>query len=330
MDPLTHTLTGLALSRAGLNRYSTHATPVLLLAANAADIDIVALLFGSAPYLHDHRGITHAFVAIPAMALLPVLVVRLFARRPFAWRACYLVSLAGAATHPLLDWTNAYGIRFLLPFSSHWYRLDIASLTDYWILGVLVLAALAPLFTRLVSSEIGARPGTGRGWAVAALCFIMVFAFGRYLLHERAAATLDSRIYGGLDPLRVAALPRPANPFRWRGLVETSAFYSILDVNLLGEFDPGDGRLLYTPEIGPPEAAAMAAARRTEAFRVFLDFAKYPYWSFTPLEGNSMRVEVSDLRFGFAATAVVDSSGRVAESGFSYRRPMPASREPSR
>jgi inner membrane protein len=319
MDPLTHTLTGLALSRAGLNRYSVHATPVLLLAANAADIDIVAALFGSTSYLHYHRHITHAFVAIPVMALLPVLLVRLFARKPFDWRACYLVSLAGAATHPLLDWTNAYGIRFLLPFSSHWYRLDIASLTDFWILGALVVAALAPAFARLVSSEIGARPGSGRGWAVAALCFMVVFAFGRYLLHERAVATLDSRIYGGLDPLRVAALPTPANPFRWRGLVETSAFYSILNVNLLGEFDPGAGRLLYRPEIGPPEAAAMAAARRTEAFRVFLNFAQYPYWSFTPLENHGMRVEVTDLRFGFAATAIMDRSGRVVESGFSYR-----------
>src|ERR1043165_1620564 len=40
MDPLTHTATGLFLSRAGLNRWTPLATPILLLAANAPDIDI--------------------------------------------------------------------------------------------------------------------------------------------------------------------------------------------------------------------------------------------------------------------------------------------------
>lgn len=328
MDPITHTLTGLALGRAGLNRLSVHAMPVLLLAANAADIDLVTAPGGAVSYLHYHRHVTHAFLALPLLALLPVLLVRLFARKPFDWKWCYVVSLAGVASHPLLDWMNVYGIRLLLPFSSHWYRLDIASLPDVWMLGVLLAAALAPLFARLVGSEIGARSGTGRGWALMALCFLVLYPFGRYLLHERAVAVLDARVYGGMQPLQVAALPGPANPFRWRGLVETEAFYAILDVNLLGDFDPAAGRLLYKPEPTPLEAAAMAAARRTEAFRVFLDFSQCPYWSFTPLDHpeNGIRVEASDLRFGdpsrraFVAHAVVDQTGRVLDSGFSYRK----------
>jgi len=35
MDPLTHTATGLFLSRIGLKRWTPLATPILLLAANA-------------------------------------------------------------------------------------------------------------------------------------------------------------------------------------------------------------------------------------------------------------------------------------------------------
>jgi inner membrane protein len=355
MDPLTHTLTGLALSRAGLKRLSVYATPLLLLAANAPDIDILTAPGGSVSYLHYHRHITHAFLTMPLMALLPVLVVRLFAgvstqtakrglarisqllrnsafapesaphctRRPFDWKWAYLVSLAGVASHPLLDWMNAYGIRLFLPFSSHWYSLDISSLTDFWILSVLLVAALVPLFSRLVSSEIGARPSSGRGWAIAALCFLVLYPCGRYLLRERAVAVLDARLYGGAAPLRVAAFPTPANPFRWRGLVETDAFYSILDVNLLGEFDPASGRLLYKPEPYPQADAAKQAAGRTEAFRVFLDFSQYPFWQFRPLD-NGMEVQVSDLRFGspphpgFVARATVDQAGRVVDSGFSY------------
>jgi inner membrane protein len=326
MDPLTHTLTGLALSRAGLKRLSIYATPILLLAVNAPDIDIVTFPAGAATYLHYHRYITHAFLAIPFLALLPVLVVRLFARKPFDWKWAYAVSVLGVASHPLLDWMNAYGIRFLLPFSSKWYRLEIVTLGDLWIWAVLLLAALAPALARLVNTEIGAKPGSGRGFAIAALCFMLVYPFCRYLLHERAVAVLDSRMYEGHAPARIAALPGSANPFHWTGLVDTGEFYSILDVNLMGEFDPSAGRILYKPQPGPREASAAAAARQTEAFRVFLDFSQYPYWQFTPVESpeDGIRVDVMDLRFGapphprFVATAIVDRTGRVIESGFRY------------
>jgi inner membrane protein len=327
MDPLTHTLTGLALSRAGLNRRSAYATPILLLAANAPDIDILAWIAGPAAYLHYHRHLTHAFVAIPFLALLPVLVVRLFARKPFDWKWAYLVSLVGVATHPLLDWMNAYGVRCWLPFSGEWLRGDLASLGDIWILTALLLAALAPALAKLVSSEIGARPSSGRGWAIFALCFLPVFVGARYVLHERALAVLDARLYGGQAPLRVAAFPTPFNPFYWKGLIETGPFYALYDLNLLGEFDPAAGKTLYKPELGPAEAAAVEAARRTPAFQAFLDFSKYPLWRFTAQEAPqpAIRVEVMDLRFGapphprFVASALVLPSGRVEQSGFQYQ-----------
>jgi inner membrane protein len=326
MDPLTHTLTGLALSRAGLNRRTAHATPLLLLAANAPDIDILAYAAGQASYLHYHRHLTHALVAIPFLALLPVLVVRLASRKPLDWKWAYLVSLLGVATHPLLDWTNVYGVRWFLPFSSEWVRADIFSLVDIWIWVVLLLAALAPALARLVSSEIGARPGSGRGWAIFALSFMALYGGGRYLLHERALAVLDARMYDGLTPLRVAAMPDMVNPFRWRGLVETEPFYSIYDLNLLREFDPAEGRILYKTEPGPAETAAANTARRTQAFEVFLDFSKYPLWRFSEASGTepAMRVEVMDLRFGapprprFVAEAVVRPNGQVERSGFAY------------
>ena len=54
MDPLTHTATGLFLSRIGLNRWTPRATPILLLAANAPDLDILTASGGSLNYLHYH------------------------------------------------------------------------------------------------------------------------------------------------------------------------------------------------------------------------------------------------------------------------------------
>jgi inner membrane protein len=46
MDNLTHTLTGLMLSRAGLNRWHPRASLVLMLSANIPDIDFVAVARG--------------------------------------------------------------------------------------------------------------------------------------------------------------------------------------------------------------------------------------------------------------------------------------------
>jgi inner membrane protein len=323
MDNVTHALTGLMLSRAGLNRLTPHGAAILILAANAPDIDVAAAMGGSLQYLECHRGFTHSLIAIPLMAMLPVVLVRIFARKPFPWIRAYLVSLAGAASHPLLDWTNMYGVRLLSPWSERWYRADIHSVVDVWIWAVLLLACAAPALSRLVSSEIGARSGTGRGWAVFALCFFVAYSFGRHLLHSRAVATLDARLYDNEAPLRVAAIPTPFNPFLWIGLVETKGYYSVYDdLNLLREFDPAAGTVLLKPSAGPE----IERARNTEAFRVFLTFSQYPLWRVTPLaepEGGK-RVEAMDLRFGappqprFVATAVLDRALQVERSWFAF------------
>src|SRR5580704_14982772 len=70
MDNLTHTLTGLALSQAGLSRWYTRPALLLMLAANIPDIDIVNIAGGPFNYFLAHRGITHAITMAPVMALL--------------------------------------------------------------------------------------------------------------------------------------------------------------------------------------------------------------------------------------------------------------------
>jgi len=46
MDNLTHTAIGLFLSRVGLGRWSARGTAILLVAANAPDIDILSIAGG--------------------------------------------------------------------------------------------------------------------------------------------------------------------------------------------------------------------------------------------------------------------------------------------
>src|SRR2546430_10333065 len=70
MDNLTHTLTGVALSQAGLNRKTRFATLALVIGSNLPDADIVTRLAGSATYLKYHRGITHSVLGVIVLSAL--------------------------------------------------------------------------------------------------------------------------------------------------------------------------------------------------------------------------------------------------------------------
>ncbi|HVF44274.1 MAG TPA: metal-dependent hydrolase [Pyrinomonadaceae bacterium] len=142
MDNLTHSLVGLAAAKAGLGRLSPYATLVCVAAANLPDADIVALAGGPSYYLANHRGITHSIVGTFALGVaFPALfyaVERLWARargrEPRArLKGLMLCSLLLVASHPLLDWTNSYGVRPLLPWDGRWIYGDILFVVDPWI-----------------------------------------------------------------------------------------------------------------------------------------------------------------------------------------------------
>lgn len=330
MDPLTHTATGLLLSRAGMNRWTPQAAVILALAANAPDIDILTAAGGSLNYLHYHRHLTHSLLAAPILAILTVAVVRAAGRKRLRWTGAFAASLTAVASHLLLDWTNLYGIRLFLPFSGSWLRLDLTPVIDIWIWSVLFLAFAGPFLARLVTAEItSGKPGQGRrgaGFAWLALSFVLAYNAGRAALHERAVAILNARLYSRAAPIRVAAFPSQ-NPLLWRGLVETTGFYALEDVNLSGEFDPGAGQVFFKPQPDP----AIEAARHNTTFRTFLDFSQFPLWRVTlaAAPDNGRNVEVLDLRFGtpaepgFHVSALLDQHGLVSGAEFQFGRPQP-------
>ncbi|HYP02109.1 MAG TPA: metal-dependent hydrolase [Pyrinomonadaceae bacterium] len=142
MDNITHTLVGLAAAKAGLERLSPGATAVCMIAANAPDSDILAAFGGSWFYLKHHRGITHSIVGVLAIALvIPLLfyaadriMARLRRRVPVVrLRGLFIASLLLSASHPLMDWTNNYGLRPLLPWSGRWFYGDLVYIIDPWL-----------------------------------------------------------------------------------------------------------------------------------------------------------------------------------------------------
>ena len=311
------------MARGGIDRKVMRAAPLMILAANIPDIDTVSFFAGPVKYLQWHRGYTHSFAFAPGMALIaPLAMWAIFRQRITLWG--YFFSLLGVMSHLLLDWTNVYGIRLLLPFSSRWLRLDQTDIVDPWIWGVLLIAVAAPALARMVSTEIGAKSrGPRRGWAWFALIALFAYEGVRLVAHDRALAEMNAHIFNGTIPSRVSALPVRENPWLWRGIAEAPGFVDIVPLDLAQPFDADQGRIDYDAQPSP----AIAAAKATHPFQVFASFDQLPFWKATPLTEGTL-VELIDLRFGtpqdpgFEARALVDRSGEVTESLVTFGVPL--------
>src|ERR1700686_1794246 len=144
MDGLTHSLVGLASAKAGLERLSPYTTAACVLSANAPDVDVVSLFFGGRwTLLQHHRGITHSIIGTLVLGLLIPSVLYGIERAIAEWRkhrpriqyrGLLFASLIAAATHPLMDWTNSYGVRPLLPWDGRWFYGDLVFIVDPYLL----------------------------------------------------------------------------------------------------------------------------------------------------------------------------------------------------
>jgi inner membrane protein len=214
MDNLTHSLVGLAAAKAGLERLSPGATLACVLAANAPDLDILAVLGGKWFYLHHHRGITHSFVGTLALAvLIPVLfygvdllIARIRKRPPSVmFLGLLIASLIVSASHPLMDWTNNYGVRPLLPWSGDWYYGDLVFIIDPW-LWLLVGGAAFLLTSKRTLQTVF--------WTILALVLTGLVLFARLENWGLLRPNLVRAIWiAGIVALVVIRLTRILQPF---------------------------------------------------------------------------------------------------------------------
>lgn len=307
------------MGRAGLNRKTALATATLTLAAEAADLDVVSRLGGSAFALNHHRGFTHSFLGVPIVAAAVVAFVygiwRLRGRKtrfpnlPPRWGLLYGYACLAGLSHILLDYTNSYGVRPFWPFSERWYSWDIVFIYEPVILVALILGLIVPLLFSLINQEISSRRNRKEeamaGRLAAWLALIAVFAcWGlRDYEHRRAVAALQTRTYQGAEALRVSAYSYPLNPFRWYGVAETPAFFATMNIDSVApEVGPeGSMQIRYKPE----ETPFTLAAKRSYLGRVYLSWAQYPVTETEALSAGTGRdraaylVRFLDLRYAY-------------------------------
>jgi inner membrane protein len=294
MEPITHFLTGACIGKAGLNRKTAYATLAAVLAAEAADLDVLWALAGPVEELKHHRGITHTFLATPFVAAAAVGAVWLIDRGLQAWRArkpitlnqkpkappalhwgwLYLTALLSALSHLLLDWTNNYGLRPFFPFNPRWYAGSFVFIVEPVLLLVLTLALVMPWIFGLADSEMGAKKAKfrGRGWAIFALIAMVLLWGWRRAEQGRALMLLEKAQVVYAPVKRVALEPYPINPFHWHAIVETQELYQSAEINTLnGEITSNQHAALYKPSSTP----ATVAAKRTLLGQVYLDWGTW-------------------------------------------------------
>jgi inner membrane protein len=303
MDPITHFLTGACIGRAGLNRKTAYATLAAVLAAEAADMDVLWSFAGPVEELKHHRGITHTFIAVPVVAgvvvglvwLLDGWVKRRRQRKQAAaetqtadpnapasklpqrvhWGWLYATALIAALSHLLLDWTNNYGLRPFFPFNPRWYAGSFMFIVEPVLLALLLLALVMPWLFGLVGGEIGARRKQfrGRGWAIFALVGMVLLWGWRWSEHGRAQSLVENVDVATAPVTRMAIEPYPINPFHWHVILETATFYQTAEVNTrTGEIDSDSQQdVLFKPPVTP----AVEAAKLTPLGQVYLDWGTW-------------------------------------------------------
>jgi len=305
MDPVTHTLAGAALARTRLGRLgglpARLAGAVLIAGANLPDVDVAAYFVSGDFALEHRRGWTHGLLA---MVVLPPLLAGLALawdrgrrrrrRSPGAGagppaRFGPLLVLAAVAvwSHPLLDWLNTYGVRFLAPFDWTWFYGDAVFIVDPWLW--LVLGGAVVLGRWVAPARAAAA-----GLAVAALyagALVVSSAAGRVLV-------VDALERGeGRSVPDLMAGPEPLDPFHRQVVAETPDGYRVGRLSWLEgprvEMEPTPAPRI-TPWREPPPAVRAALA--APGVRGFVTWMRFPTFEVERTAAGTV-VHLIDLRY---------------------------------
>jgi inner membrane protein len=300
MDNVCHTLAGAVFGEAGLKSRTRFGSPILMIASNLPDVDIVAFATAT-PAVALRRGWTHGVLA---QALLPIVLTAAVVLVDRVWPGrsgprlrpaqVLLLGYVGVLSHVFLDWLNSYGIRLLMPFSNRWFYGDAMFIVDPW-LWMLFLGGV--LVARRRQSVAPARIAL----AVAAI-YIGAMVWSAAAARERVLdAWVDRR---GQAPRALMVGPVPVTPFRRAIVVDAGDRY----VRGVFTWWPAridfDGGEVLKQDTHP----AVLRARAHPDFRAILLWARFPHYEVIPSPAGT-DVRLRDVRFGArvgAASVTVD------------------------
>ena len=294
MDNVCHTLVGAALAETGLKRRTTLGAATLMIGANFPDIDVLAVPFDHG--VDFRRGWTHGVLALVVLPFVLAAVMLAWDRWVAAPRAVregierprravprelLILSAISIVTHPLLDWMNEYGMRWLMPFSGRWFYGDSMFIVDPWLWVALGLGVA-------LARRAGARPARV-ALAVSAAYVVTMLTLAAASRHV-ARRELAAQRLGASTPLMVSA--SFANPLRRRVLFEDGGRYHS------GTLALGPTSRLVIGRVIETNASARAAieAAATPEGRRFLVWSRFPFYVIEA-RTEGVVVRIADARY---------------------------------
>ena len=304
----THTLAGIAIARAAPHGWVRYAATTAVIAANLPDVDLVTAIVGAPAYIEYHRGITHSLIAVPVLALGLTLVINVFSEN--FWRT-FVIAFTSAATHPLLDYANTYGLRPFLPFDGTWYYGDALFIIDPYIDGIMLAGILGAQRFANVRQFVA--------WVT--ILFVVAYAGVRVQLRNEARAQLQGFLSALRSVEKSAVMPQMLDTTRWYGIVATKTEVVRVEIDALHGLTGG---ILRTDRGSWSQIVSGAA--RAPAAAAFIGFARFPI---TRVEGAQFgyRVTFIDFRFyndadgtAFAADVQLDRSFNVVRDRLGFNQ----------
>ena len=295
MDPITHGLSGVVLSRTGFyQRFGRPATIIFIVAALIPDIDHLTLrLAGPLAYLKYHRGFTHSIIGsfvIAAIMAGIVCSIELF-REKLGYLTTFGIFLLGIYIHIFLDLITSYGTLVFFPFTDKRYSLDLVFIIDFYFTALMLIPLVIIRFKREWAKVIALS-------SVAGIIIYLGIAYkGRNIAIESTKAEAQKL---GITSKRIEAIPLPFSPFRWSVYIEDDKRFYQVDVDALKSISPFNSfEKKHLPEglnQGPEGNNIIEKVEKLEIVKTYLWFARFPVVTIKE-EGEGFLVEYFDLRF---------------------------------
>lgn len=300
MDNVTHTLIGASLAASGLRRRTRYAAAAMMIGANIPDVDVIAVPLGHS--VEWRRGITHGVVALAVWPFILTAAILLWhrvrgSRRPREAGApaddgpevrpvqLLLLSALAVLTHPLYDWMNSYGMRWLMPFDGTWFYGDSLFIVDPWLLAVL---GAGVWLSRRRRRQGAARPFLPAQVAVGlGAAYTLAMTSLNAVAEGSARRMLAASVSG--EPSRLMVAPTAGNPATWEVVADRGAFYERSVLRIGGAALEGRDSIA----VGLDDVRARRASRDPRAAG-FLDWARWPVYR---VDDSSGVVHIIDVRY---------------------------------
>jgi inner membrane protein len=248
--------------------------------------------------LRAHRGLSHALVATPVIALVAAGIAKAVYRRARVGPIYLYAMIAFVFAHLLPDLWTGWGTRIFLPMSDARMTLD-------WTVVVDPLVTLPMLVATVWAWR--ARRASIRRVLASGLAVTAIYVMSRVAVQQ--ALTASVREMYGSDPVRV--FPAPLSVLSWRYVATLPDGYAAGVVAL--------GRGATEQRRVTTDVALLARARALPQAQEILAWARWPVLEERP-SGSGQVLSIGDLRYHLDGQPTLrfllelDDSGKVTSA----------------